>query len=71
LLQNLRITFALNEADENDPVGRNIQAANLPPKSICNDFFTAWNAVKFTEIQLLIAFMRWLFVQDQCELCLF
>jgi len=41
LRQNLRITFALNEADENDPFGRNIQAANLPAKSICNDFFTA------------------------------
>ena len=41
LLQNLRITFALNEAHENDTFGRNIQAANLPPKSICNDFFTA------------------------------
>ena len=35
------IKFALNEADENDRFGRNIQAANLPPKSICNDFFTA------------------------------
>ena len=35
----MRITFALNEADENDPFGRNIQAANLAPKSICNEFF--------------------------------
>jgi len=33
LLQNLRITFTLNEADKNDPFGRNIQAANSPPKS--------------------------------------
>ena len=38
IIQNLQIAVTLNETDENDPFGRNIQAANSPPKTICDGF---------------------------------